>query len=72
MQYIIDRFEGQTAVLEDHLGKILSVDRGLLLPDAVEGDVLELSEYGFKIDAEETARRQEKIRALEDDLFEDS
>lgn len=62
---IIDRFEGNMAVLER--GDVMfSVPRDLLPSDAREGDVVNLS---LTLDRIATAERKGRIKALEDKLF---
>ncbi|HBL36343.1 MAG TPA: DUF3006 domain-containing protein [Firmicutes bacterium] len=59
MRVIIDRFEQGFAVveLEDGSFALMAIN---LLPDAREGDVVEI-----KVDREETDRRKDLIRALQ-------
>ncbi len=65
MKVIIDRFEGNYAVVE--LPDMSTVDMPLeLVPkEAEEGDVLII-----EIDADETKNRKERIKKLMDDLWE--
>ncbi|NLM76259.1 MAG: DUF3006 domain-containing protein [Clostridiaceae bacterium] len=65
MKVIIDRFEGDYAVVE--LPDMTMVDMPIsLIPEgAREGDVLVIS-----IDIDETAKRKERIKNLMDDLWE--
>ncbi len=63
---IIERFEGELAVLETD-GKPLSIPRGLLPPEAREGDLLTIS-----IDRDATDARRNQIKKLLGTLFEDS
>ena len=64
MKLIIDRFEGEFAIVEINSEKIVDVPR-CLFPDAKEGDVIDIS-----IDTNETKKRKEKIQYLMNDLFE--
>ncbi len=64
--FIIDRFEEDWAVLE-YDDETYNVPRALLPDNAKEGDVLKIS---LEIDQEETEKRKEAIRKLEDELFE--
>jgi hypothetical protein len=64
--FIIDRFEEDWAVLE-YEGKTFDVPRALLPDNAKEGDMLRIS---LDIDLEETLKRKEAIKKLEDELFE--
>lgn len=65
MWYAIDRFEGQQAVLQDENGISLLVDKTLLPPDAVPGDVLTPCGGHYRHDRAETATRREKMYRLE-------
>ena len=65
MKGIIDRFEGEYAVLEIGDGRHVDLPRALV-PDAHEGDVVNIT-----VDHEETERRRARIRQLVDELFED-
>ena len=75
--FILDRFEGDWAVLEVGAGETFNVLSAWLPEEAAEGDVLRLSlEVGptesaarFVIDAEETAARRQQVRALRDSLL---
>ena len=63
MRVIIDRFEGEMAIVELHEGEFYPLPRALV-PDAGEGDVISIT-----IDTEATAARKERIGRLMDDLF---
>lgn len=65
MQVIIDRFEGEYAVVETDNGNFVNLPK-ILVPDSHEGDVVDIS-----INREETEKRSENIKNLMDDLFED-
>ncbi len=65
MKYIVDRFEGETAVLEESPGKTFLLDRRLI-PGAGEGSVIEI-----RVLEEETKQRKEEIQRLADSLFVD-
>ncbi|WAM31626.1 DUF3006 domain-containing protein [Caldicellulosiruptor naganoensis] len=61
MKAVIDRFEGDFAVLELENGKIVNVPADIVPQGAKEGDVLLI-----EIDKKETEERQKRIK----DLFE--
>ena len=65
--FIIDRFEGDMAVIEYQDGTF-DLPRSLLSPEAQEGDVLRIV---ITVDEEETAEQETKIEHLMDDVFED-
>jgi hypothetical protein len=59
---IIDRFEGDFAVIEDG-ETFVSVDRRLVCEAACEGDVVELYDGRYITDAKATAERREAFAA---------
>ena len=63
--FIIDRFEGEWAVIEWD-GKVFNLPRSLLPGEAREGDVLRLA---AEVDLRATSDRRKRIRELEDRLF---
>lgn len=65
MKVIIDRFEGDMAIVEIEEGLFASISK-VLVPEALEGDVINIS-----IDKSETKNRKEKINNLMNDLFVD-
>ncbi len=64
--FIIDRLEGDLVVLE-YEGKTYTLPNRILPDEAKEGDVLRLE---LTVDREQTLKRLEKIRKLEEELFE--
>ena len=65
MKVIIDRFEGEFAVIELAFGKTINVPKELF-PNAKEGDV-----FSIELDKNETDSRKEKMTSLMNDLFVD-
>lgn len=65
MKVIIDRFEGDYAVVEINKGKFVNLPKELI-PDAKEGDVIVIT-----IDQDETKKRKEHVKDLMNQLFED-
>lgn len=65
MQVIIDRFEGDFAVVELDKNVFIDVDRRIL-PKCSEGDVIDIL-----VNKDETSKRKAKIKSLTDKLFED-
>lgn len=63
MKGIIDRFEGEYAVVECGDGKIKNIKRSTIPAEAGEGDVLVLGD-SISIDYAETKKRKEKIKEL--------
>jgi hypothetical protein len=66
MQIIIDRFEGDYAVVELESLKTVQMPICLLPNGAVEGDVIII-----EIDKDETKKRLANIKKLEQTLWED-
>lgn len=66
MKWIIDRFEGDKAVIEYSDGKHFELPRAALPEGAKEGDVLAVT-----LDADETEARQNRISSLRKRLFVD-
>lgn len=58
---IIDRFEGEHAVLEID-DNMVTIDRALIPKEAEEGDVLYISENGYIIDSAATEARRAAMR----------
>ena len=68
-KYIVDRVEGDFAVLEKESGGTIDVPKKDI-PDAKEGDVLILENGIYKVSLEETQRRKELIAEKMRKLFE--
>ena len=66
MKVIIDRFEGEFAVVELDDLSFVNISKKAIPPDAKEGDVLEIV-----VDKDETKKRGKKINKLMHDLFTD-
>lgn len=60
MRMIIDRFEGDIAVVETENGNI-DIPRGDIPPNAKEGDILTKTSDGYEIAVEETSKRRKKL-----------
>lgn len=65
---VIDRFQGEYAILEMEEG-FQEIDRKLLPEGAREGDCIIWENGEIKLDLEETSARMERIKALMDKLF---
>lgn len=76
MKGIIDRFEGEYAIVEIYDFKnydkkrFIDIPRSKLPKEASAGDCL-IIESTIKIDLQETLRRKNKIENLFEELFED-
>ncbi|MDY3861891.1 MAG: DUF3006 domain-containing protein [Ruminococcus sp.] len=69
MRYIIDRFEGDTAVLEDENKEFLNVPKSILPENSNESDCLVFKDGKYIIDEETTKELKEEISDLMDELF---
>ena len=65
MKVIIDRFEGDYAVVELEVGKSVNIPK-ILIPDAKEGDVIKII-----IDRDTTGERKKQIQELVNNVFDD-
>lgn len=65
----IDRFEGEYAVCVDDDENIVSIDRKLIRGKAVSGDVIDEKDGVYIVLENETERRKNEIRKLQDELF---
>ncbi len=65
MKVIIDRFEGDFAVVELENGSVFAnMPKALVPKEAKEGDVISIT-----VDREETERRRQHIRAMMNKIF---
>lgn len=65
MEVIIDRFEGEYAIVELDIGIFCSLPK-VLVPNSKEGDIISIT-----INDDKTKERKEKIVNLMNNLFED-
>ncbi len=70
MQGIIDRFEGELAVIETQDGMI-RLDRKELPAEAGEGDLVIKQTSGWMIDKAASILRKKQIKKLAQELWED-
>lgn len=70
MRGVIDRFEGEFAVVELYTKEIKNIERKVIPKGAKEGDVLNIGEK-ITIDYEETEKRKKEIESMMEDLFEE-
>lgn len=67
---VIDRFEGDVAVVELEDRSLVEIQRELLPEHAREGDVLIIDGEIVSIDEDDTKNRKEKAEKLMNELFE--
>jgi hypothetical protein len=60
--YVLDRWEGDAAVVEDETGKSFPVARSLLPSTAREGDLLLLEDGRWRMDEAGTRALREQVR----------
>ena len=65
MKVIIDRFEGEYAVVELEVGKCVNIPK-VLIPNSKEGDIIRI-----EIEKKETEERKKHIQELMNNVFED-
>ncbi|WP_303863996.1 DUF3006 domain-containing protein [Alkalibaculum bacchi] len=70
MKYIINRFEGDYAVVEDENKLMMDIHLKDLPKEVQEGDVLVKIGDSYSVDLGETERRKKTIEELVDDLWE--
>lgn len=66
--YIIDRFEGNFAIVETDDRQTFNLPRSLLPQGAKEGDVISIS---VVVDQNETKSRQERIKGMMNNFFDE-
>ncbi len=69
MRIIIDKIQGDMAVLERDGKTYLEVKTSSLPQGAREGDILKETTSGLEIDAQATSLRRKEIETLLDDIF---
>jgi hypothetical protein len=66
--FIIDRFEGDWAIVETEERKTFNLPRKIIPAEAKEGDVIQIT---VETDAEQTKMRRKKSESLLQDFFEE-
>ena len=69
MKYSIDRIEENIALCEDDDGNVLKLSVDELPQEIREGDIIEKTENGFVIDADETQLRRKKMAEMQRNIF---
>lgn len=69
--FIIDRVEGNSVVLEDCYGELITIDKRLIEGETKEGNVLINKDGLFTVDIEATIGRRNKINALMKGMWEE-
>lgn len=65
---IIERFEGEYAVIETDDGYI-NIKRSILPDNCKEGDIITEENGNYQIEKDETDKRREKIKKLQNSLW---
>ncbi|WP_246062112.1 DUF3006 domain-containing protein [Paenibacillus oralis] len=68
---IVDRFENEFVVIEFEGSHTKDIPRVMVSPEVAHGDVVELHDGIWQPNRVETEKRRQKIKELEDELFED-
>jgi len=66
--YIIDRFEGDWAIVENKKRKTFNLPLSLIPPEAKEGDVITIS---VNINTGSTKKLRAKVENMADSIFKD-
>lgn len=69
MKYSVERIEDNIALCEDDLGKTIKLRLDELPKGTREGDIIEKTENGFIIDADETQLRRKKMAEMQRNIF---
>lgn len=69
MRYSIERIEEKIALCEDDDGNVIRIKTKDLPTGAREGDIIEQTENGLNVNADETERRRKKMAELQKGLF---
>ena len=64
MEYIIDRFEGEFAVVENENGEMINIEKNKIEDIAEEGDVILFDEDHYIVDYEKTEQLKKEVEAL--------
>lgn len=64
LKVVIDRFEGEYALVEDENKNIINMPKCLLPENAKEGSVIKI-----ELDEDETKRRNKDVKSLFDSIF---
>ncbi len=70
MKTVLDRFEGDFAVLVADDGEIINVPKKEMPPGVREGMTIIIGNGKYTVDAKSTIERHERIKTLFKDLFE--
>ncbi len=70
MNGIIDRFEGNFAIVELDNGEMTKISMNIIPSESKEGQVLKIKDI-IQIDYEETKRREAEIRTQTEELWND-
>jgi hypothetical protein len=66
--FVIDRYEGEYAILEDKYGRTYDVPFEKLPAGTLEGDILNENQGRYVVDDEATAKKREKLRRIRNAL----
>ena len=69
-EYIVDRFEGDYAILETESSTLINVNKNDIIGEVREGDLLIKKNNSYYIDKEKTEIRKNKINDIMKGLWE--
>lgn len=69
-EYIVDRFEGDYAILEMENSNLINVNKNDIIGEVKEGDILIKKDNIYYIDKEKTDFRKKKINDMMKGLWE--
>ena len=69
-KFIVDRIEGDKAVLECENGDMVNLELKAL-PKNIKGDVINFQENSYFLNSDETKSRKKRLKNLMNSLFED-
>lgn len=70
-EYIVDRFEGDYAILEMENSNLINVNKNDIIGEVKEGDILIKKDNIYYIDKEKTEFRKKKINDMMKGLWEE-
>lgn len=70
-EYIVDRFEGDYAILETENSTLINVNKNDIIGEVKEGDILVKKDNNYYIDKEKTDNRNMEINDIMKGLWEE-
>jgi hypothetical protein len=70
-EYIVDRFEGDYAILETENSTLINVNKNDIIGEVKEGDILVKKNNNYYIDKEKTEARKKEVNDIMKGLWEE-